>query len=117
MEKVELKVEWNLDFKFKNLKGKDEPDNVFPAYEMVSEYLARIASDTKDKRAKLFNFGMKAIDKKQLVIEKKDVEMILEILVTTNMSNLYYQQLEASANEAIEAYEAAKKEKKEIPAG
>lgn len=114
----ELKVKFDLDFRFKNVKGETEKDSVFPAYELLAEFLTRQASDSKEKRAKLFNWGMKLMDQRYLMVTKNEIEQIMEAIVATNMSNLYYMQLEAVAEKCKEeiselkkAEEAKKKDK------
>lgn len=108
----ELKVKFDLDFRFKNVKGETEKEAVFPAYEMLAEFLTRQASDSREKRARLFNWGMKLMENHHLILTKSEIDQILDSISGTNMSNLYFVQIEQVADAAKEEYDRLRKEKK-----
>ncbi len=113
MDDKEIRVKWNLDFRFKNLKGKEEDEKIYPAFEMLAEYLVRQASDSREKRAKFFNWGMKLMDQKCLEVTKSEVETIMDSLNSTNMSNIYWQQLDETATSVKDQWDEMKKKAKE----
>ena len=113
MDEKEIKVRLDLDFRFKDIKGKGESEKIWPAYEMAAEFLVRQASDSKEKRARFFNWGLKLMDQKFIEVSKPDIESIMDALNNTNIANLYFQQLNEVAEKAKDEWDELKKKAKE----
>lgn len=110
-----LTVKFDLAFKFKNPKGEFEPHNILPANEMVGEFLTRLAGESRETRAKMTNMGLKIYSEGFLMLDKKDIEFILDRLTGTTISNIYFSQIEDIAEKAKDLYDELKKKEKEKP--
>lgn len=107
MEKITSRLD--LNFRFKNLKGQPEPENIRPANELVSELLYYTATQSKDERVKKVNWALKLNSDGFLEIDKNELKQIQDIINTCNLGGGFVHQIDEAIEKAIDKWDEKKK--------